>query len=261
MTDATDPQSPPTSTTSRSGAASARARRQRTLSDARRALVLDAARAVFFERGLEGTSMREIAQRAGYTAGALYSYFSSKEAIYGALLGESLQRLNARVHAAEPGSAPDPAHRLHASALAFFAFYREHPRDLDLGFYLFQGAQPRGLTPTLNAELNRQLREALQPVQQALEALGMEVETASAEVTSLFAHAVGVLILSHTGRIRMFRQSSQALFERYLAQLLARASAVQAPARSAPMSPAATSTTVGTKVSTKPSARLPGSLT
>ena len=40
---------------------------------------------------------------------------------------------------------------------------------------------------------------------------------------ALFAHTVGLLVLSHTGRIRMFRQASQDLFNTYLAQLIERA--------------------------------------
>ena len=67
--------------------------RQKILSDARRQHVLDAARAVFLQLGLEGTSVREIAQRAGYTPGAIYSYFASKEEVYAALLSESMERL------------------------------------------------------------------------------------------------------------------------------------------------------------------------
>ena len=51
----------------------AKLQRRQTLSDARRALVLDAARAVFSEAGIEGASIREIARRAGYTPGAIYS--------------------------------------------------------------------------------------------------------------------------------------------------------------------------------------------
>jgi len=78
-----------------------RQQRQQVLSDARRALLLDAARAVFAEQGLEGASVRVIAKRAGYTAGAIYSYFPSKEAIYAELLRESLagcrRRWTARV--------------------------------------------------------------------------------------------------------------------------------------------------------------------
>ena len=205
--------------------------RQKAMSDARRAHVLDAARATFFELGLEGTSVREIAQRAGYTPGAIYSYFPSKEAVYAALLGESLVRLNDCVAAAagDEGKADlanlpraDWAERLRASASAFYDFYADNPRDLDLGFYLFQGMQPRGLTPELDEQLNVQLRAALSPQQACLQALGMNESDAVAEVTALFAHVVGLLVLSHTGRIRMFRQRSRDLFDAYLAQLLAR---------------------------------------
>ena len=45
--------------------------RQQALADARREHILSAARAVFIELGLEAVSMREIAKRAGYTAGAI----------------------------------------------------------------------------------------------------------------------------------------------------------------------------------------------
>ncbi len=197
--------------------------RQQALADVRRRSVLDAARAVFFELGMEKTSMREIAQRAGYTVGALYSYFANKEEVYGALLAESLERLNARVQQALDGHT-DAAQRVQRGATAFFEFYRENPRDLDLGFYLFQGMTPRGLTPELNEKLNARLRDALQPTQQALQALGLPGKRALEEVTALFAHTVGLLVLSHTGRIRMFKQASQDLFDAYLRQLLVRAS-------------------------------------
>jgi AcrR family transcriptional regulator len=198
------------------------------MSDARRQHVLDAARAVFFELGLEGTSIREIAQRAGYTPGAIYSYFASKEEVYAALLGESLERLNAAVQEAlastrHQDDGHDARRRLQRAAQAFFSFYADNPRDLDLGFYLFQGMQPRGLTSELDEQLNRRLRDALAPVQEALQTLGMTEAEALAEVTALFAHAVGLLVLSHTGRIRMFRQKSSELFSAYLQQLDGRA--------------------------------------
>lgn len=207
--------------------ASAREQRQQALAEVRRSSVLDAARSAFFELGMERASMREIAQRAGYTVGALYSYFASKEEVYGALLAESLERLNARVQSAldvSGGSDADVAtRRVQRSARAFFDFYRENPRDLDLGFYLFQGMKPRGLTPALNEALNARLRDALQPTHDALRALGWPNRLALQEVTALFAHTVGLLVLSHTGRIRMFKQASQDLFDAYLQQLLGRA--------------------------------------
>ena len=208
-------------------ASSARERRHRSLADARREHVLAAAREAFIELGLEGASLREIARRAGYTVGAIYGYFASKEEVYATLLSESLERLNGHVAGAQrpPAASDSAADELQLRALAFFNFYREHPRDLDLGFYLFHGMQPRGLTPQWNERLNARLRDAMRPQEAALRALGFSVDEALTEVTALFAHTVGLLMLSHTGRIRMFGRAPQDLFVRYVQALLQRAPA------------------------------------
>jgi len=55
-------------------------RRQHT-----RDLLLDAAEEVFAEKGFEGASLEEIAQRAGYTRGAIYKHFTSKADMFLAL--------------------------------------------------------------------------------------------------------------------------------------------------------------------------------
>jgi AcrR family transcriptional regulator len=62
--------------------------------------ILDAAREVFAEQGLEGASLRAIAARAGYTPAALYFHFDSREAIYAELLRASLADLAAAIQAA-----------------------------------------------------------------------------------------------------------------------------------------------------------------
>ncbi len=199
----------------------AKLQRQQTNTDARRALVLDAARSVFAEAGIEGASIREIAKKAGYTPGAIYSYFDSKEAIYGALLGESLERLNQSVVQAKTHK-NKPDKTLEARAQAWFGFYAAHPRDLDLGFYLVRGLKPRGLTQALNNQLNQRLLDALRPCEAALQDLGLPPPDALRESSALFAHGVGLLLLAHTGRIRLFGQTAQGLFDAYLAQLVAR---------------------------------------
>ncbi len=201
----------------------ARLQRQQAQTDSRRKGVLDAARSVFERLGIEGASIREIAREAGYTPGAIYSYFESKEAIYGALLAESLERLNEAVNAA--GSPETPAaDLLMAKASAWFGFYAAHPRDLDLGFYLVQGMQPRGLTTELNDQLNNRLYDALRPCAQALQSMGLNPQDALRENTALFAHGVGLLLLQHTGRIRLFGQDATALFTAYLIALTGRLS-------------------------------------
>ena len=207
--------------------------RQAAMSDSRRALVLEAARSVFAEKGVEGASIREIAKRAAYTPGAIYSYFDSKEAIYAALLAESLERLNQEVAAAKAHRS-QPSQTLASKANAWFGFYAQNPRDLDLGFYLVQGLAPRGLTSELNRQLNDRLHDALLPCERALQAMGLSPESALRENTALFAHGVGLLLLQHTGRIRMFNQSAEELFQAYVAHLVARLSPMQALASGEP---------------------------
>jgi AcrR family transcriptional regulator len=199
----------------------AKLQRQQANTDARRALVLDAARSVFAEAGIEGASIREIAKKAGYTPGAIYSYFDSKEAIYGALLGESLERLNTAVAQAKAfKNRPDKT--LQARAMGWFGFYLANPRDLDLGFYLVQGMKPRDVTQALNSQLNERLHDALRPGEAALLEMGLNGADALRESTALFAHGVGLLLLQRTGRIHLFGQTAQDLFGRYLVQLVAR---------------------------------------
>src|SRR5687767_472168 len=62
----------------------ARAQPQRADSEATRRQIIEAARALFREKGFEGATMREIAARVGLSLGAAYYYFPSKEAIVAA---------------------------------------------------------------------------------------------------------------------------------------------------------------------------------
>jgi len=199
----------------------ARKDRLALVSDAKKAHILAAAKEVFEEFGLEGANVREIARRAGYTPGAIYSYFTAKEEIYGALLADSLERLNEAVSISMNG-AQSSAQRAEQSALGFYEFYASNPRDLDLGFYLFGGARPYGLTPELNSKLNTRLRDSLLHLELTLLELGASPKTAKEEVTAFFAHCVGLLILENTHRIRMFQEDSEKLCATYIKQMIER---------------------------------------
>lgn len=194
------------------------------VSDAKRAHILSAAREVFEQHGLDGASIREIAKRAGYTPGAIYSYFAAKEEIYGALLAESLERLNAAVRQRIEGSR-SPAQKAERSAMGFYEFYASNPRDLDLGFYLFGGMRPHGLTPELNTRLNGRLRDSLAHFEFALQALGASEKVAREEVTAFFAQCVGLLILENTKRIKMFHEDPAKLCSAYITRAIGRVKA------------------------------------
>lgn len=52
--------------------------------------ILEAARATIIEHGIQGTTLRGIAKRAGLSTGAIYHYYSSKEAILYDVMDEGL---------------------------------------------------------------------------------------------------------------------------------------------------------------------------
>ena len=190
--------------------------RKRAVSDLKRGLILEAARKVFEEEGLEGASLRAIAAAAGYTPAALYFHFESKEDIYAEVLLGSLAALGRAVTRGVARSRT-PAERLRAAAMAFFRYYDGNPRDLDLGFYLFRGGmKPQGLGKERDRMLNAALESALNPIAAAAEALGASPEEARLLLVDVFAHAAGLLLLAHTGRIRMFGAAAPKLMERYI---------------------------------------------
>lgn len=195
-------------------------RRAAQLAD-KRERILGAARDVFEARGLEGASLRAIAAQAGYTPAALYFHFDSKEAIYAELLHRSLAALGDSVSGAIAPDAP-PARRMKAAAMAFFAFYAENGRELDLGFYLFRGGmKPAGLGRLRDEGLNDALADALRPIADAAADLGASRQEAALVMVDCFAHAAGLLLLLHTGRIRMFGASAPALMAQHVDRRIA----------------------------------------
>jgi AcrR family transcriptional regulator len=197
--------------------AAASGARRRKVSELKRGLILDAAREVFEVEGLDGASLRAIAAAAGYTPAALYFHFPSKQAIYAEVLRDSLAKLGEAV-ALSIKRSRTPAEQLRAASLAFFRFYDDNPRDLDLGFYLFRGGmKPHGLGKARDEMLNAALAAALRPISDAAEALGARADEAKVLMVETFAHAAGLLLLAHTGRIRMFGVSAEALMERFVA--------------------------------------------
>ena len=69
-----------------------------------RTALLEAAAQVFIERGFLGASVEAITERAGYTRGAFYSNFDSKEELFAELLQERVYTIYAEM--AERSTAP-----------------------------------------------------------------------------------------------------------------------------------------------------------
>jgi AcrR family transcriptional regulator len=187
--------------------------------DAKRHLVIDAARRVFETHGLEGASIRLIAIEAGCTTGAVYPYFRGKEEIYAAILSETLVALKLSIEQ-QLGSRRRPVDQARAAVAAFYAYYKARPTELSLGLYLFRGAgvRPAGLSRELDRALNAQLRAAFDAIIAAIADAGFD--RAQARAVDGVSHAIGLLIMDGTGRLRIFRERADTLMMDYLERVL-----------------------------------------
>src|SRR5919112_3798302 len=97
-----------------------RRRRERQKDDLRRA-ILDAAAALFLEHGYEGLSMRQIAERIGYSATTIYRYYEDKDDLLFAIVQEGFLRFGQQLAKAAQSS-DDPRERLPALGHAYIEF-------------------------------------------------------------------------------------------------------------------------------------------
>lgn len=91
-----------------------------------RAALLEAALALFAERGIGGTALHEVAARAGVSNGTFYNYFRTREQLVLAANGLLAQRLNETVAEAY-ASVRDPIERVSIGCRAFLLHARRDP--------------------------------------------------------------------------------------------------------------------------------------
>ncbi len=87
----------------------------------RRQQLLDVSRARFAERGFDGTSIEEIAARAGVSKPVVYEHFGGKEGLYAVVVDREIQRLLSGIAAALEGGAP-ARHLLERATLALLDY-------------------------------------------------------------------------------------------------------------------------------------------
>jgi AcrR family transcriptional regulator len=125
--------------------------------EATRRRVLEAALALFAERGFEETTMRDVARRAGLATGAAYYYFASKEELILEFYRESMSATDdrARTLVASPGG--DLKSRL--AGLLELRFEHFAPHRASLGALFRSAADPASpISPF--GERTRAIREA-----------------------------------------------------------------------------------------------------
>lgn len=194
-----------------------RDRRRRDVADFKRQLLKDAAKEVFAEVGLAAASVRRITESAGYTTSALYTYYGSKEELYGDLLRSSMDELLVVLEQARAATdAGDPAQRV---LEALLGFYLQRPRDFDLSFHLHGGARRAGLTKELDRELNQQMLGIVRFVADTLADSGRATAAdANEAAAAALAYVFGLTLMANTGRLSLMDVEPQPLLAAHLEQ-------------------------------------------
>lgn len=103
------------------------ARKTREDAELTRQLLLDTAEQVFWEKGVAGTSLADIASAAGLTRGAIYWHFTNKLDLFNALCDRIVPDLEA-LDASLLNQHGNPASRLWQHSHALFSLLRDNPR-------------------------------------------------------------------------------------------------------------------------------------
>lgn len=97
-------------------------------------VIRDEAAKLFFERGYDATTLRQVAAAAGLKVGSLYNHIESKEdllqQIMGSIIDDLLERVQASVAEVE---SLDPIDRLQAALAGHLAFHAERAQQVFIG--------------------------------------------------------------------------------------------------------------------------------
>lgn len=89
--------------------------------------LIDVARGLFAEKGLEGTSVEEIAAHAGVSKPVVYEHFGGKEGLYDVVVDREVQTLHDAIHTAISRPSVGPRRLIELGTLALLDYIEESP--------------------------------------------------------------------------------------------------------------------------------------
>jgi len=188
-------------------------------------MAIAAAELLLIRDGIDGLTMRKVAEVMGYTVGNLYLLFASQDGLLLAINERTGDAIHAALRAAAD-SEPEPSRRPHAIAAAYIDFGRRHTHRWRLMFE--HSLPPDTRRPP---EADARIRRMFELVQGVLAPLLPRLETAPLQLaaTVLWSSVHGLCALVATGKLRWsgsddYRTISDALVDCCLAGLQHRAS-------------------------------------
>ncbi|WUD74924.1 TetR/AcrR family transcriptional regulator [Streptomyces sp. NBC_00510] len=169
------------------GTPSRRTRRVRMTGKERREQLLDVGRTLFAERGFEGTSVEEIAHKAGVSKPVVYEHFGGKEGLYAVVVDREMRCLLDMVTGALTGG--HPRELLEQAAFALLDYIEQYTDGFRILVRDSPVAQSTGTFASLISDIATQVEDIL----------GMEFKQRGfdAKLAPLYAQAlVGMVALT-----------------------------------------------------------------
>ena len=191
-------------------------KRREDLRDHKRKAILAAARRVCDTGGPEALTIRAVAAEAGYTPGAVYSYFGGIDELAIALTAEELGHLARRMREAAERAA-GPAAALEAAAKeALKATAGNAPHVRLAGRLMSSDAPPADLDRAVTGRVIAILETLGGPLRAAT---GLKGEAAHREILCLAALLIGLRVLDGSGRLGPLGFTAEGLLAHRLAAL------------------------------------------
>lgn len=160
--------------------------------------ILDAASRIVFEEGVDALSIKRVADRADYTAGALYRYFPSKDALLAGVVVRTVDGLGARLREASD-AATNPLGSIVAQTRAYRAFAHDEPHAFALVAAMVSDPRHLVADDDAAAEVFVAVLRAMEPVKgallQAAASGALETGDANERALSLFVSIQGAMQL------------------------------------------------------------------
>ena len=109
------------------GPGRARRGRVRMTRAQRREQLIEGARGLFAERGLDGTSVEEIAAHAGVSKPVVYEHFGGKEGLYAVVVDREVQSLHGSIKEALANPRANPRALIEQGTLALLDYIDDNP--------------------------------------------------------------------------------------------------------------------------------------
>jgi len=183
-----------------------------------RSRIAAAAQDLYLAEGLEGVSMRRVAERVGVSAPAIYRHFRNKQELLNEIVVEGLTILGNYL---EPALEADtPLERLRGMTERYLDFALEQPKYFEFAFLI-----PNPESSQLAEEVTRPdyvtFRMAIEQIvacmEQGVLGNGDPLETA----ITFWAEVHGLVILHHTGRFGLDAESFREIYRRCVDRVIA----------------------------------------